>query len=438
MSVDRQAQPRSGGARTLAQRWGGALLTVCLVLVLVASGAAGLRVADAAWSPHDETRLAADALRRQDAAAREEAPAGSAGTAEGDALESALRGLASARDGSRPAAERLADVRGRLAEVDAIVSSVRGVTPDGPPGGAWSAAWRLLLAVDAESLSGAEQDRERIRSEAAQILTALRSSRHGVLGSTAAAGARPVDTVVAVAALRRADQSVGVPGAPAAVTAWLRQIEPLRDTGSQLLPHRVDGSGRVLAGPRATSQAVIQLFWPEIDASTSSRDWVAFENIFLCPRLGMAVVCEYPGGTGSADDDSGPLVLGVSPRATLSTLAAARAHGNADLGREISREAELLQLGSGGWGDAADDGRPPLDVMLMWARSVPVADDLPGVDERPPVPWPGLLLAALAPGLLAFSALSWRLVGRRRHVSGPLDVDAEPPSPLGSRVNDAT
>ncbi|MEP7159744.1 MAG: hypothetical protein ABI746_01435 [Dermatophilaceae bacterium] len=433
MSVDRQAQPQSSGARTLAQRWGGALLTALLVLVLLASGAAGLRVADAAWSPHDETRLVADALQRQDSLSRDDALAGSGGTAQRDALEAVLRGLASAHDTSRPVAERLAAVRARLAEVDATGPIIRGVAADGPPGGAWSAAWRLLLAVDAESLSGADQDRERVRSEAAQILTALRASRNGVLGSTAATGARPVDTVVAVAALRRADRSVGVPGAAAAVTVWLRQIEPLRDTGSQLLPHRVDGRGLVLAGPRATSQAVIQLFWPEIDASTSSRDWVAFENIFLCPRLGMAVVCEYPGGTGSADADSGPLVLGVSPRATLSTLAAARAHGNADLGREISREAELLGLGSGGWGDAADDGRPPLDVVLTWARSVPVADDLPGVDERPPVPWPGLLLVALAPGLLAFSALSWRLVGRRRHVSGPLDVDAEPPSPLDAR-----
>lgn len=407
--------------------------------VLVLSGWAAARIAGAAWSAHDEAALAAQTLRERRGASAAETSAGEgtaapqeegeSGAGPGDTagegyLATALLGLANAQNPTREAESRLDAARRHLALLDHPRFDEPSEEADVPPGGTQVAGWRLLLATDVARLSGAEEDRQRVRTDGARIVAALGASPIGILGGSSAASSTPADTVVAVGALREADRRVGVPGAKAAITAWLRQIEPLRDTGSQLLPHRIDASGRVLQGPRAGSQALIQVFWPTIDPTTSSRDWAAFENIFLCPRLGLIVTCEYPGGGEFVDADSGALIVGVSPEATLVTLAAARAHGNAELAREISREAELLGLDRPA--ESYDD-RPPLDVVLAWARSLPVADELPGVDERAPVPWVGLLLVAVVPGVLAFSVLTWRVVGLRRQLAGPLDVDAEPP-----------
>ena len=464
VSADR-GHRRGRAFAAAAGRVGAVVLTLLLVAVLLVSGWAVARVAGAAWSGHDEAALAASTLRDrrgvdlsdplpgqdqpgqasqdqiapdqapQDQTAPDQAPQGqttpdTTGEPAGGYLEVALLGLANAQDVTRASDSRLADARAYLGQLDdardAAPDSERAVPPDGPQ----MAGWRLLLATQVARLSGTSEDRQRVRGDAAEIVAALRASPIGILGASQG-GSSPVDTVVAVGALREADRWVGVPDARETIAAWLRQVEPLRDGGSQLLPHRIDGSGRVLQGPRASSQALIQVFWPAIDPDTSSRDWAAFENIFPCPRLGLIVACEYPGGGEFVDADSGHLIAGVSPRSTLVTLAAARAHGNADLAREISREAELWGLSEA---SEAHGGRPPLNVVLAWARRTPVAQELPGVDDRAPVPWVGLLLVALVPGVLAFSVLTWRLVSLRRQLAGPLDVDAEPPFSPGPRT----
>lgn len=408
---------------------GSALLTLLLVLVFVASVAASVRIAYVGFGRHDTSALVAEQLRWLEP----QVGAGATGAAEdvrdGPVLQVALTALATAQDDTRPSQVRLPLLRAALGRLDDDALAARYAVPGTGSRGAFLEGWSLLVATEAARLSGQETDRAAVRTRSRPLVTALGTVTSGVLPSYADTY-RPADTVVLAAALRRADEVTGVPGAAAAVADWVPRLEPMRDPTTKLLPHRTDAAGRPVESARATSQAMIQAFWPSIDATggTSSRDWVAFENTFLCPRLGLVAVCEFPGGESGGDALSGPLVLGVSPAATVLTMAAARAHGNTDLAEEISREAELFgaPVTEGEARHYLGGSSPVGNALLAWARSVPVRGELPGVDDRDPVAWPAWTLGALVPAVLALGALAWRYLGRRRF-SGPLESDAAPP-----------
>lgn len=436
------ARLRAAGARrrtaAAARRVGSLLLTVALVALVLVSVAASGRIAYVGFGQHDAADLVGQQLRwLEPQVGRPELVDRDRDVRDGEVLQLAFTALATANEGSRPAPTRLALVRSALACLDDPALAARYAVSGQSSPGAFLQGWRLLVATEAARLSGQDADRAALRARSAPLVSALGAATSGVLPSYGETY-RPVDTVVLAAALRRADGVAGVPGADAALAAWVPRLEPMRDPTTKLLPHRTDAAGRPLDGARASSQAMIQAFWPSIDGSggTASRDWVAFENTFLCPRLGLAVVCEFPDGGGVADDVSGPLIAGVSPAATVVTMAAARAHGNIDLAEEISREAELF--GAPVHDDAGRryvSGSAPVgDALLAWARTVPTGADLPGVDDRDAVAWPAWTLCALIPAVLALGALAWRYLAGRRF-SGPLESDAAPPdAPYVSRT----
>ena len=424
-----------GGRRrpsSLLRRALSVLATVALIAVVVGSVAAAGRIGYVGYGAHDAAGLASEQLRWLEPRLTAVAPApADQDVPDGPVLQVAVTALATAGDTARPVAVRLPVLRAALARLRAPALRAPYATSAQPQDGAFLQGWTLLVAVEVARCSGEERDKAVVRDLASPLVPALASVSSGVLPSYRDVY-RPVDTVVLAAALRRADSVAHVGGVDAAVQSWLPRLTPLRDPTTQLLAHRTDAAGRLVDGPRASSQALIQTFWPSIDlgATTSSRDWVAFENTFLCPRLGLVAVCEYPGGAGAGDAGSGPLVAGVSPVATVLTLGAARTHGNAALADQISREAELFG------GPIVDDaGRhyaagaaPTADALLAWARTVPVAAELPGVDDRDGVAWSAWALCALIPAVLALGAMAWRVLGRRRF-SGPLDSDAAPPTP---------
>lgn len=428
------------GARrpgAVARRLGSVLLTLILVLVVLASVTASARIAIVGFGRHDVTELVGEQLRWLEPRVGTLAGGGPAPVAARDdeVLQLAFTALATAHDERRPVQARLPVLRAALARLDAPAVRARYEPGGGAATGAFLGGWSLLVAGEVARLSGDPADLAAVRARGAPWVSALGANTSGVLAS-AGDSYRPVDTVVLAAALRRADAVAALPGAAAAINAWLPRLEPLRDPSTKLLPHRTDAAGRAIEGPRATSQAMIQAFWPTVDLAggTSSRDWVAFENTFLCPRLGLAAVCEFPGGAGPGDDVSGPLIAGVSPVATVLTLGAARAHGNTDLAEQISREVELFGT------PVVDDGgrrylsgsAPVGDAVLAWSRAVPVERERPGVDDRDAVAWPAWTLCALIPGVLALGGLAWRFLARRRF-SGPLESDAAPPdSPYGA------
>ncbi|WP_162872777.1 hypothetical protein [Austwickia chelonae] len=414
-----------------AQRVGSVLITLVLVTVLMGSLVISARLAHVAFGRHEVSAAVGQQLAWLEGKTSSDAPDRMQKKhRDGAFLQLVLTGIAAAHDESRPAAVRLPLLRAYLYRVEQEEIKQRYAAATLPENGAFYQGWTLLLATQVARLSGEERDAKSVRDKAAPLVNALTTSHSGLLASYPNVY-RPVDSVVVAGALRRADETVGVIGVTEALATWVPRLEPLRDPSTKLLPHMTDATGRIIEGPRATSQAIIQVFWPSIDPATSSRDWVAFENTFLCPRLGLVAVCEFPGGWwGVSDADSGPLIVGVSPLATVMTMAAARAHGNEELAVQISRETKLFEVLFSEKGEKKhynSDSWPLSDAVIAASRAVPVSRELPGVDDRDPVAWKAWVLCTLIPGVVAAGALAWRVMGRRRRLSGPLEHDAAPP-----------
>ncbi len=323
-----------------------------------------------------------------------------------------LSGLVTASDETRPAEERRAVVERRLAELDAPAITRRFGDPGGVEHGVFYQGWRLLLAVEHARLGASVEAGERVREWARAILDAVAADPTGFAPSYP--GARwPVDTVVALAAVARADAEVGVPDARDDLDRWLAHTAPVRDAADGLFPHEVGPSGAVLDGPRGTSASLIALFMADIDPSRAADHWRAFHTAFVTREGGLVGVREYPRGTaGHGDVDSGPLVAGVSLSASAVALGAARRAGASELADGLDREAELfgLPLAWGGKRFYAGGVLPIGDAFLAWARTVP-RSATHVVDGPAPVLWPLVAVPALAGAACVAGAL--RL--RRRH-----------------------
>jgi hypothetical protein len=208
-----------------------------------------------------------------------------------------------------------------------------------------------------------------------------------------------------------------VPGVDELVAGWTARTAAVRDPATGLLPHRLDADGSVLEGPRASSQALMQAFLPDIDPGAAAADYRRFVAAFVVRELGLVGVREYPVGTsGEGDVDSGPLIAGVSLSASAVALGAAHRQGDTALAGALDAEAELLALPVP-WFDGRRYGfglLPVADAFLAWARAQPAAPAGTGPNAAPGWLWPLWLLLALAPAavLLAVPGTRNLLVGR--------------------------
>ena len=296
------------------------------------------------------------------------------------------------------------------------VAPFQGMTE--PPRGAFHSGWTLLLAVQHAEASGSPQAREVVRRRAETLRAAFDASPTGLLESYPGQS-WPCDSVVAMAALHQAARVVPL-DLDRTTSRWLTQMNRLRDD-SGLLPHRTGPDGRILEGPRATSQVIIQRFWPDIqpldgpDGDATRAQWRAFVGTFVDRRFGVVGVREYPPGvSGAGDVDSGPLVAGLSASASVVAIGAARAQGDLALAIDLDRGAELLGGGVTLLGERRyAAGRLPVgDAFLLWARTTPAAPAT--VTTGHPAPMWALPIGVFAlPGLLA-GLLLWRSRRPRR------------------------
>ncbi len=231
--------------------------------------------------------------------------------------------------------------------------------------GAFYRGWRLWLIQGLTLPDGSGRHTAyaaRAAEEARQIRTALTASPTGMVTSYPGR-TWPCDNVVAMAAV------AAVEGRQQ--PAWAASVQRFADPATGLLPHEVDTAGRPLEGPRGSSQTIIQTFWPRV---TTDGSYDSYTAAFVTRELGLVGVREHPHGDGSPGDvDSGPLVAGVSLRASAVGLAAARANGDARLADTLDREADLLGLPLDWHGTRSYAlGLLPVgDAFVAWARSIP-------------------------------------------------------------------
>ncbi|WP_280458770.1 hypothetical protein [Nocardia carnea] len=208
----------------------------------------------------------------------------------------------------------------------------------------------------------------------------------------------PVDSVIAVAALRLHDRVVE-PRFDGVISKWLRSARDRLDPATGLLPHSAEP---VIEGARGSSQALIQRFLPEIDSAWADEQYGIFRRMFVDTPFGLTGVRECPRGRdGKGDVDSGPLILGVSASATVVALGAARVHGDHSLAGPLTALGEGLgvPVTLGGSKRYAFGALPIGDAFLAWSFAAPVA----GAQSFPPItpwwwrlPWHALGLVVLA------------------------------------------
>ena len=320
-----------------------------------------------------------------------------------------------------PGSEQAANITfDQLARAD----SPEGVAPFGPitspPHGAFHAGWSLLLAVEHAQASQNATAVESVRRRAEALKAAFDASPNGLLESYPGQ-TWPCDAVVAMAALHRAGEIVPL-NLDRTTARWQVQLDRLRDERG-LLPHRTTPTGRILEGPRATSQVIIQRFWPDIEpvdgrhGAATTRHWQSFVDTFVVREFGVIGVREYPPGvTGTGDVDSGPLVFGLSASASVVAIGAARANGDLQLAADLDRGAELVGGGVTFLGQRfyAAGQLPVGDAFLLWARTTP-APPVTVTTDHPRPQWFLPVGVFAVPGLLA-GLLLWRL---RRPVAWP-------------------
>lgn len=216
----------------------------------------------------------------------------------------------------------------------------------------------------------------------------------------------PVDSVVAVAALRLHDAMLP-PRYTDVVGDWLAAARARLDTETGLLPHRVDPeTGALLEGARGSSQSLIQRFLVDIDPTWARGQYLLFRRQFVVSPLVVVGVREYPPGvTGLGDVDSGPLVGGVSGSATVVALGAAQVHGDRALAAPLLHLSEALgfPLEVGDTKRYALGALPVGDAFLVWSKSArpwvagPMQLTLPEpVPRWWRLPWHALSLALVA------------------------------------------
>lgn len=284
--------------------------------------------------------------------------------------------------------------------------------------GTFYRGWRLLLMVERARLAGDERRPAllaELSTEATAVLDALRTEP---VPTSYPGRSWPCDAVVAMAGVHRAAQLVELSGLREATEGWFDRLQPHRDAAG-LLVHEVGSPSA-----RGSSQAIIQVFLPDIDARRAAEEWPVFRERFVSVTLGLVGVREHPKGIDLPGDvDSGPLINGVSASASAVTLAAARRNGDHELIRVLDREADLLGLPlPTGRGPAYAFGLLPVgDAFLAWARSTELAPPT-GAGAPQPVWWLFWLAAAL-PGALGGWWL-WRLRASSR--SGRLPAGRGP------------
>lgn len=200
----------------------------------------------------------------------------------------------------------------------------------------------------------------------------------------------PCDNVMALSSLRLHD-TLFEPQFSDVIASWVHFAKEHLDPDTGLLAHQIDAStGRTLIAPRASTQVYIHALLPELDPEFAREQYAGFRHWFVEDWLGYLPVCEYPKGkAGAGDVDTGPLVLGISPSATVVSIAAARANGDFELAERsvILSETIGIPWSSGGEKSFGFGAIVVADAFLVWGKTLVPWSHTP--DDTFPLTTPG-------------------------------------------------
>jgi hypothetical protein len=302
---------------------------------------------------------------------------------EGAPFAYALYGLAACNLADRVVEEQrkelLDEARWSLDQLDS--DEVKGRFPLllAPDHGAFLSGWtaylhgNLLGALYATERSDEEIARFRARCDT--IAGTLAHSEQPFIESNGMAW--PADVMVCVAALAQHD-ALFPSFYSSIIQDWVRVVEDRLDE-SGMLAHAWDpvrDAPRTSA--RGSSMALMNVFLPTIDSSLAKKQFKLFKQNFLSSRFGLPAVLEHPIGTsGHGDIDSGPLIFGIGPAATIVGAGACRRNG--DVAGALALESTVDAFG---FTTGAEVRRylfgalPIADLFIVWCRSMRTSGDI--------------------------------------------------------------
>ena len=288
-----------------------------------------------------------------------------------------------------------------------------------PPYGAFYAAWRLYLRASYVRAAGANHVGPALlagfENDCAALAATFERSPTPFPPSYAGA-AWPADASVGIAALGLHDHVCPPRYAPL-IARWVAAVHQRLDPARQVLPHAADPTtGAPRGGTRGSSLALMSRVLADAAPALARAQYEVLRREFVDYRWSVPGVREYPRGTnGSADIDSGPLVLGFSGPATVVGAAAARAHGDTVLADALLGTVEIGGLPIEWRGRRYAGGTVLVgDAFIAWANATAVVPS-PAVPWALVVPvswaWPGHAVS-LALVVLLLCPLWWKRARR--------------------------
>ncbi|MDA8369310.1 MAG: hypothetical protein M0026_05525 [Nocardiopsaceae bacterium] len=237
----------------------------------------------------------------------------------------------------------------------------------------WSAWLRGRIVELAGGVDAAPEEAALLEEDAAELDAAFRAAlESGTPYLTAYPGqAWPVDSVVAIAALRLDDRVRSAEEHTPTIEEWTRAVRDRTDPATGLIPHSADPrTGSPLEGARGSSQALLLRFLAEIDPAWAARDYATFSRLFASDIAMLPGVREHPQGDGSPGDvDSGPLVFGLSASASTVALGDAVLFNDGDAADALTGFAEATgsAIETGGERRYLGGVLPVGDAFLVWS-----------------------------------------------------------------------
>ncbi len=264
------------------------------------------------------------------------------------------------------------EARWALAQLDRPEEQGRFPVSAEPKFGVFYCGWRNLLLGGIVEL-GVADSAELIAFDrnSAALAEAFARSTSPYLESYIGM-AWPADATVAMASLVLHQRLRGGTH-QAVIDRWVGQVRERLD-GNGMMTHAWDPDhDRSLTDARGSSQALINTFLPAIDEALAQDQFHRFQEAFFMERLGVPAVSEYPRGSfGWGDVDSGPLILGAGPAATIVGSAACRMNGDVFHAQEFAASVHGFGFVTGGQRTRYLFGALPIaDLFIAWGRSMP-------------------------------------------------------------------
>jgi hypothetical protein len=172
----------------------------------------------------------------------------------------------------------------------------------------------------------------------------LAQAPHGII-DTYPSEAYPPDLSAVIGSIALHDSATGSVKHQATLKKALQTFRTkFVDPSSGLVFQSVDSkSGNVLDKPRASGSTLSAYFLSFADAELAKNLFQAIQAKQQMTVMGVKAIREYPPGQeGKGDVDSGPLILGASPTASVFAMSGARIVGDRPLFTALYRSMDLF------------------------------------------------------------------------------------------------